>query len=74
MAFERGQNKLGVGVPQRFKGRAAAEEVFRKSGQTEREELRKPKNKRIRKRGEWFTGSKPAGKMQIGRAWHQPSW
>lgn len=42
---------LGVGVLLRFKGRAAAAEAVRKSGQTEREALRKPRNKRVRRGG-----------------------
>lgn len=52
MAFERGQHKLGVGVLLRFKGRA---EVVRKSGQTEREVLRKPRTKRIERGNGWST-------------------
>lgn len=55
----------------RFKGRAAAEDVVSKTGQTERKELRKPRNKRIRKGGGWSTGSKPVGKMQTGRTQRQ---
>lgn len=64
MASERGQNKLGVGVLLKFKGRA---EGVRKTGQTEREVLRKPRTKRIRRGGGWSTGSKPAGRTQMGR-------
>lgn len=51
----------------RFKGRAAADKVVRKSGQTEREELRKPRNKRIRKGGGWSKGFNLVVKMQTGR-------
>lgn len=61
MVFERVRMLL------RFKRRAAADKVVRKSRHTEREELRKPRNKRIRKGGGWSTGFKLAGRMQTGR-------
>lgn len=64
MASQRGQNELGVVMLLRFKGMA---EVVRKSGQTEREVLRKPRTMRIRRGGRWSTGSKPAGRTQMGR-------
>lgn len=71
MAFERGGDKLAVRVPQRFKGKEDVHEVVRNSGETEREKLRKPRNKRMRKEGGLPTESKPEGKMQIGRTQQQ---
>lgn len=64
MASQREQNELGVVMLLRFKGMA---EVVRKSGQTEREVLRKPRTMRIRRGGGWSTGSKPAGRTQMRR-------
>lgn len=62
MAFERRQDKLGVGMLQRCKGRGVRVEFVRK-----RKASKKPRNKRVRKGKEQSTGSKLAGRTQMGK-------